>query len=211
TAIEKLSGLVSSLSDIGIVLQHFNFGGGLAVPYRDDDSSQEQLLADYASIINKHAARLNTTFIFEPGRFIVANAGILVTQVCYVKPVTDKCFVIVDAAMNDLLRPTLYEAWHKVAQVELSSEPANTITADIVGPVCESGDYLALNRTIVAVKENDLLALHSAGAYGAVQASSYNSRPLIAEVLVEGDRWHTIRQSPSHQQLIALDSIPSWV
>jgi len=139
---------------------------------------------------------------------IVGNAGILVTRVEYVKEGA-KQFVIVDAAMNDLIRPTLYEAHHEIQPVRHSNLPP--MVADIVGPVCESGDYIAQDRKIEGVKEGDLLAVMSAGAYGAVMASTYNSRPLVPEVLVDGDRWHVIRPRPSIEALIALDSVPDWL
>jgi diaminopimelate decarboxylase len=210
-AIGLLVTLSNTLKEQGITIKHFNFGGGLGVAYKDSDSDQQILLAQYAEIIKKHALDLNCHYIFEPGRFIAANAGILVTQVRYVKPEEEKCFVIVDAAMNDLIRPTLYEAYHQLATVEQVSDNSQTQVVDVVGPVCETGDYLALNRELVPVKSGDLLVLHSAGAYGAVQSSTYNSRPLISEVLVNEDKWHCIRQSPKIEDLIAQDSVPSWL
>jgi diaminopimelate decarboxylase len=139
---------------------------------------------------------------------IVGNAGILVTRVEYVKE-GEKSFVIVDAAMNDLIRPTLYEAHHDIQPVHHSN--LAPITADVVGPVCETGDYLALGRRMPGVKQGDLLSVMSAGAYGAVMASTYNSRPLIPEVLVEGSKWHVIRPRRSIEELIALDSVPDWL
>src|SRR5690606_37127615 len=141
--------------------------------------------------------------IIEPGRLIVGNAGILVTNVEDVKEGAGRTFVIVDAAMNDLIRPTLYEAHHDIQPVEASG--ARWITADVVGPVCESGDYLARDRAMPAPREGDLLAVMTAGAYGAVMASTYNSRPLVPEVLVDGDRWAVIRRRPTIEDLIALD------
>ena len=210
-AIGLLVKLADDLKNLGIVIKHFNFGGGLGVAYKDGDSDQQTLLAGYAKIIKKHAEQLNCQYIFEPGRFIAANAGILVTQVRYVKPVEEKCFVIVDAAMNDLIRPTLYEAYHKLTAVEQATDDSPTQMVDVVGPVCETGDYLALNRELTEVNAGDLLVLHSAGAYGAVLSSTYNSRPLISEVLVDGDKWHCIRQSPSVEALIAQDSVPNWL
>jgi diaminopimelate decarboxylase len=146
--------------------------------------------------------------VLEPGRLIVGNAGILVTRVEYVKEGA-KTFVIVDAAMNDLIRPTLYEAHHDIQPVVHSNLPQ--ITADIVGPVCETGDFIAQDRKMEGVKEGDLLAVMSAGAYGAVMASTYNSRALIPEVLVDGSKWHVIRPRKSIADLIALDSVPDWL
>jgi len=149
--------------------------------------------------------------IFEPGRFISANAGILVTKVIHVKPVQEKTFVIIDAAMNDLIRPTLYDAWHNITPTTQPAEEAIYNNVDVVGPVCESGDYLAQNRMLAPVSSGDLLVVHSAGAYCAVASNTYNSRRLIAEVLVDGDRDHLIRTSPSYKQMIALDSVPDWI
>ena len=142
---------------------------------------------------------------------IVANAGVLVSEVIYVKDGGAKTFVIVDAAMNDLIRPTLYEAWHEIRPVVLSAASGSRIKADIVGPVCESGDYLAKDREMTALKSGDLIAVGSAGAYGAVQAGTYNTRPLIPEVLVKGNRFHVVRKRPSYEEMIALDSVPDWL
>jgi len=152
--------------------------------------------------------QLGCSLVIEPGRLLVGNAGIMVTKVEYVKE-GEANFIIVDAAMNDLIRPTLYEAHHDIELVNQSNLPP--ITGDIVGPVCATGDYLAKSRTIPGVKEGDLLAVISAGAYGAVMASTYNSRPLIPEVLVDGARWHVIRPRKSIDELLALDSVPDWV
>jgi diaminopimelate decarboxylase len=147
----------------------------------------------------------------EPGRLIVGNAGILVTEVLYVKDGGEKTFVIVDGAMNDLIRPTLYEAYHEIRPVVISAANAPRIKADIVGPVCETGDYLALDREMAMPKSGDLFAVSSAGAYGAVQAGTYNSRLLVPEVLVKGSDFHVIRPRRSYEELIALDSVPSWL
>ncbi|MEQ1900427.1 MAG: diaminopimelate decarboxylase [Devosia sp.] len=202
-----LAGLVRELRADGHRIRHVDVGGGLGIPYRLDEAAPPDPAA-YARIVRKHVDGLGVELVLEPGRLIVGNAGILVTRVEYVKE-SDKTFVIVDAAMNDLIRPTLYEAEHDVQPVRHSNLPP--ITADIVGPVCETGDYLALGRRIAGVKEGDLLAIMSAGAYGAVMASTYNSRPLVPEVLVDGARWHVIRSRPSIEQLIALDSVPDWL
>ncbi len=202
-----LADLVRDLRGQGHNIRHVDVGGGLGIPYYADKDAPP-LPAEYASIVRKHIEGLGVELVLEPGRLIVGNAGILVTRVEYVKE-GDKTFVIVDAAMNDLIRPTLYEAHHEIQPVTHSNLPA--ITADIVGPVCESGDFLAQDRRIEGVKEGDLLAVMSAGAYGAVMASTYNSRPLIPEVLVDGDKWHVIRARPSIEALIALDSIPDWL
>jgi diaminopimelate decarboxylase len=202
-----LAALVRDLRGDGHSIRHVDVGGGLGIPYRLDDAAPPDPMA-YAAVVRKHVAGLGVELVLEPGRLIVGNAGILVTRVEYVKE-GDKTFVIVDAAMNDLIRPTLYEAEHDVQPVNHSNLPP--ITADIVGPVCETGDYLALGRKMPGVKEGDLLAVMSAGAYGAVMASTYNSRPLVPEVLVDGARWHVIRARKSIDELIALDSVPDWL
>ena len=202
-----LATLVRDLRADGHNIHHVDVGGGLGIPYHLDEAAPP-LPSEYAAIVLKHVAPLGVELVLEPGRLIVGNAGILVTRVEYVKT-GEKSFVIVDAAMNDLIRPTLYEAHHDIQPVVHSNLPP--ITADVVGPVCETGDYLALGRRMPGVKEGDLLSIMTAGAYGAVMASTYNSRPLIPEVLVDGDRWHVIRPRPSIDALIALDSIPDWL
>jgi diaminopimelate decarboxylase len=199
--------LVADLRAAGHAIHHVDVGGGLGIPYHADQDAPP-LPVEYAQIVRKHLSRLGVELVLEPGRLIVGNAGILVTTVEYVKQ-GEKDFVIVDAAMNDLIRPTLYEAHHDIQPVLHSNLPP--ITADIVGPVCETGDYLALGRRLPGVKQGDLLAVMSAGAYGAVMASTYNSRPLVPEVLVDGDKWHVIRPRKSIAELIALDSVPEWL
>ena len=210
-AIDRLAQLIEQLAEINIVINHIDFGGGLGVRYNEGDKSEQVLLEEYAQVIHKHAARLNCQFIFEPGRFITANAGLLVTQVIHVKPVEKKTFVIVDAAMNDLIRPTLYDAWHDITPAKEPIKSNSNQLVDIVGPVCESGDYLAKDREFSVVKAGDILVVHSAGAYCAVSSNTYNTRRLIAEVLVDGDKDYLIRPSPSYEQLIALDKVPSWL
>ena len=202
-----LADLVRELRAEGHNIRHVDVGGGLGIPYHADEAAPP-LPVEYAAIVTKHIAGLGVELVLEPGRLIVGNAGILVTRVEYVKQ-AEKSFVIVDAAMNDLIRPTLYEAFHEIEPVKHSNLPQ--ITADVVGPVCESGDFLAQDRKMPGVKEGDLLAVMSAGAYGAVMASTYNSRPLVPEVLVDGDKWHVIRPRPSIEALIALDSVPDWL
>jgi diaminopimelate decarboxylase len=153
---------------------------------------------------------LGCKLIFEPGRLIVGNAGILVTQVIYVKRGAAKTFIVVDAGMNDLIRPTLYEAYHEIEPV-LQNPDAPTITADVVGPVCETGDYIALGRTMQAPQPGDLIAIMSAGAYGAVQSGTYNSRLLVPEVMVRGSDFSIVRRRRTYDELIAQDSLPPWL
>ena len=160
----------------------------------------------------KRATRdLKCTLIFEPGRMIVGNAGILVTRVLYVKRCEAKNFVIVDAEMNDLMRPTLYEAHHDIRAVKETSPNAPRITADVAGPICETGDYLALNREMIEPAPGELLAIMTAGAYGAVQAGTYNTRALVPEVLVNGAEWALVRPRLDVDTLIALDRMPDWL
>jgi len=206
-AFTLLAELVRNLRADGHKISHVDVGGGLGIPYYQDEDAPPDPRA-YARIVREKLGDLGATLVIEPGRLIVGNAGVLVTKVEYVKE-GQKTFVIVDAAMNDLIRPTLYEAHHDVVPVQQSNLPQ--ITADIVGPVCETGDYLALGRKMAGVTEGDLLAVMSAGAYGAVMASTYNTRALVPEVLVDGDRWHVIRPRRTIEDLIALDSVPDWL
>ena len=149
--------------------------------------------------------------MFEPGRLIVGNAGILVTEVIYVKEGDARNFLIVDAAMNDLVRPTLYDAFHEIAPVVRQPLDAPRLRVDVVGPVCETGDFLGLDRDLPRLKSGDLICVGTAGAYGAVQSGTYNSRLLVPEVLVDGDRFHVVRPRGSFEELLALDSMPAWL
>lgn len=202
--------LVEKLRKQGHTIDHVDLGGGLGIPYREDNSPPP-LPDAYGEVVAKHMAQLDVKVVFEPGRLIVGNAGILVTEVIYVKEGDEKNFIIVDGAMNDLIRPTLYDAFHKIEPVKSAALDAPRIEADIVGPVCETGDYLGLGVEMAKPKAGDLLAVHSAGAYGAVQACTYNTRLLVPEVLVAGDIFHVIRPRTSYEDLIGLDSIPAWL
>lgn len=209
-AFSRLGGLIEQLRADGHEIEHIDLGGGLGIPYHDNNEPPPHPDA-YADVVRKHVEKLGCRIIFEPGRLIAGNAGILVTRVIYVKKGAAKTFVIVDAAMNDLVRPTLYDAHHEVRPVALDKLDRPRITADVVGPVCETGDFLALDREMPDVVPGDLLAVFSAGAYGAVQASTYNSRPLVPEVLVRNSEFAVVRPRPSHQDLIDLDRIPGWL
>ncbi|HLP66257.1 MAG TPA: diaminopimelate decarboxylase [Rhizobium sp.] len=209
-AFRLLKELVATLRADGHAIDHVDIGGGLGIPYHDDNNPPPEPDA-YARIVKEQLSGLGCRIVTEPGRLIVGNAGILVTEVVYVKDGGDKTFVIVDAAMNDLIRPTLYDAHHEIRPVVLSAASAPRIRADVVGPVCETGDYLALDREMAMPRTGDLLAVGSAGAYGAVQAGTYNSRRLIPEVLVRGSEFHVIRPRPSFEDLIRLDSLPAWL
>ena len=165
----------------------------------------------YAETVKKHVRALGAKVVFEPGRLIAANAGVLVSEVIYVKEEAGRTFVIADAAMNDLIRPTLYEAWHEIRPVVEPDAHQDYAVADVVGPVCESGDFMAKERSLPAMKPGDLFAVASAGAYGAVQAGTYNTRPLVPEVLVKGSDYAVIRPRMSVEEIIALDRMPAWL
>ncbi|MGQ7791697.1 diaminopimelate decarboxylase [Faunimonas sp. B44] len=207
-AFAVLAELVIALRADGHAIEHVDLGGGLGIPYRDDQAAPP-LPTAYAEIVRKHMNAIGCTVLFEPGRLIAGNAGILVTRVIYVKEGQDRTFVIVDAAMNDLIRPTLYDAYHRIGPVSASDAP--TIVCDVVGPVCETGDFLAKGIALPRPQEGDLLAVYSAGAYGAVQSGTYNSRLLVPETLVNGDAFAVVRPRPSYEELIGLDRLPPWL
>jgi diaminopimelate decarboxylase len=209
-AFALLGELVETLKSEGHEIEHVDLGGGLGIPYRQDNSPPP-LPDAYAEIVKKHMTKLGLKVIFEPGRLIVGNAGVLVTSVIYVKDGDHKNFVIVDAAMNDLIRPTLYEAWHDIVPAKAPASQDKRIRADIVGPVCETGDYLGLDREMPRPNAGDLLVVRTAGAYGAVQSGTYNTRALVPEVLVKGDKYHVVRPRLDLEALIALDSVPAWL
>ncbi len=209
-AFTLLAEFVRELRADGHSISHVDLGGGLGIPYRDDNEPPPDPAA-YAEVVKRATRDLDCTLIFEPGRLIVGNAGILVTRVQYVKRGEAKTFVVVDAGMNDLIRPTLYEAHHEIWPVKQASVSAKRLVADVVGPVCESGDFLALERDIPEAQPGDLLAVMSAGAYGAVQAGTYNTRPLVPEVLVRRSEWALVRPRLEVDALIALDRMPPWL
>jgi len=210
TAFRILAELIQALRADGHAISHVDFGGGLGIPYHADREAPP-LPSAYAAMVKRVTHNLGCTLMFEPGRMIVGNAGILVTRVIYVKQGEAKKFVIIDAAMNDLIRPTLYEAHHDILPVRAAPQGAPQITADVVGPVCETGDYLALGRTMPEPKAGDLLAIMTAGAYGAVQSGSYNTRALVPEVLVRGDQYAVVRPRLEVDALIALDRPAPWL
>jgi diaminopimelate decarboxylase len=209
-AFTLLSEFVQTLRADGHTISHVDLGGGLGIPYRLDNEPPP-LPDAYAAIVKNTTRDLGCTLIFEPGRLLVGNAGILVTRVLYLKRGEAKNFVIVDAGMNDLVRPTLYEAHHDIVPVSEPAPHGPRIAADVVGPVCESGDFLALDRDLPEPQPGDLLAVMTAGAYGAVQAGTYNSRPLVPEVLVRGGEWALVRPRLETDALIALDKLPPWL
>ena len=209
-AFALLVDLVGTLRADGHAIEHVDLGGGLGIPYRTDNSPPP-LPDAYAAIVRKRVGPLGLKVMFEPGRLIVGNAGILVAEVIYVKEGDAKNFLIVDAAMNDLIRPTLYDAFHDIRPVVQAGPDAPRMKVDIVGPVCETGDYIGLDRDLPRLKAGDLIAVGTAGAYGAVQAGTYNTRLLVPEVLVDGDRFAVIRPRRSYEDLIGLDVMPDWL
>src|SRR6266436_6593398 len=209
-AFALLSDFVRELRSDGHTISHVDLGGGLGIPYREDNEPPPDPSA-YAEVVKRATRGLDCKLIFEPGRLIVGNAGILVTRILYLKRGEAKTFVIVDAGMNDLIRPTLYEAHHEIQPVIEPSPGAQHLTADVAGPVCESGDFLALEREMVEPRPGDLLAVMTAGAYGAVQAGTYNTRALVPEVLVRENEWALVRPRLEVADLIALDRLPPWL
>jgi diaminopimelate decarboxylase len=209
-AFKLLVEFVGTLRADGHTIAHVDFGGGLGIPYELDLPNPPEPAA-YAQMVKRVTKGLDAKLLFEPGRMIVGNAGILVTRVIYVKHSEAKTFVIIDAAMNDLIRPTLYEAHHDILPLRQAAPGEKTIVADVVGPVCETGDYLALDRSMPEPKPGDLLAIMTAGAYGAVQAGSYNTRALVPEVLVKDDQYAVVRPRVDVDALIAMDKPAPWL
>lgn len=209
-AFKRVRQLVEQLRADGIAISTVDVGGGLGVPYAKGEAAPPPP-SDYAKVVKDELADLGCTLLFEPGRLLVGNAGILVTEVIYVKHAESREFVIVDVAMNDLLRPSLYGAHHDIVPVAEQPDNAPTQKVDIVGPVCETGDTFAEKRDLPLPKAGDLLAFRTAGAYGAVMASTYNSRPLTPEVLVDGERYAVIRARQDYDAMLGLDQIPAWL
>jgi len=208
-AFERLAELVRDLRAEGLSVRRADLGGGLTVPYEDSDPAVSPVA--YAKMVGAVFGKLDLALAFEPGRFLVAGGGVLVAAVEYVKESSGHPVVVVDAAMNDLIRPALYKAFHDIVPVREPGRNAIPSPANIVGPVCESTDTFAKARDLPPLGEGDLVVFKTAGAYGAVMASTYNTRPLVPEVLVSGDRFDVIRARPSHDEMLALDTIPKWL
>ncbi|KFL48747.1 diaminopimelate decarboxylase [Sphingobium sp. ba1] len=206
-AFTKVGALITALREAGHDIRTADLGGGLGVPY-DPSQPLPPSPADYGAMVCRVTQAWPVRLMFEPGRVIVGNAGALLSRVVRVKQGAKAPFVIVDAAMNDLLRPSLYDAWHDIRAVAPSGKQA---AANVVGPVCETGDTFAMGRDMDVVEAGDLVAFMTAGAYGATMAGTYNSRPLTPEVLVSGDRWAVVRARPPIETLIEGDSIPDWL
>lgn len=208
-AIVKVGGLIKRLRAAGHSITSFDIGGGLGIPY-GNNTTPPPLPSEYAAMVKRLTADLNVEMIFEPGRMIAGNSGILLSEVLYVKRGEDRDFLIIDAAMNDLLRPALYDAFHDMEAVKQPSLDQME-TYDVVGPICESGDTFTKGREMPRLESGELIVLHSAGAYGAAQASQYNTRPLIPEVLVNGDEFAVIRSRPSVEDILKTESLPDWL
>jgi len=202
-SINRLAKLINDLDNVGINIQTLNIGGGLGIIYNEENPSTAQQFAEAVLPLVKPTGR---RLILEPGRFIVGNAGILVTKVVYIKPTETKTFVIVDAGMNDLIRPALYESYHSIGPVKI--ETTEKMVVDVVGPICESSDCFAKERSITVVKEGDLLSIFSAGAYGFVMSSNYNARPKVAEVMVIDDKCFVARKRETYEDLVNGEIIP---
>ena len=208
--ITKVGTLIKTLRTNGHDIKSFDIGGGLGIPYGDNQKNPP-LPSVYGAMVKDMTRHMNVDMIFEPGRMIAGNAGILLSRVIYAKDGANRKFLIIDAAMNDLIRPALYDAYHDIEPVKAPGSGFEEHLYDVVGPVCETGDTFTQNRSLPTMKNGDLLVIHSAGAYGAAQASQYNTRPLIPEVLVNGDQYHIIRERPSVDDILKTESIPDWL
>lgn len=209
-AYRKVAELTGQLRADGHEISRLDLGGGLGIPYTRSNEAPP-LPTDYGALIRRTVGHLRCEIEIEPGRLISGNAGLMIAKVIYVKSGEDREFLILDAAMNDLIRPAMYEAWHDIVPIVEPAPGTAPAIYDIVGPVCESGDTFAKGREMPAVRANDLVAFRSAGAYGAVMASEYNSRPLIPEVLVDGNQFAVIRARPTYEEMIARDTVPLWL
>ena len=208
-AFEKTIGLVKTLREAGHDLKRIDLGGGLGIPYQDSDRPAPP--SDYAQMIREVTEGLGLQVLLEPGRVIAGNAGVMISEVLYHKPAPDRTFLIIDAGMNDLMRPALYQAHHDILPLTEPRPGDKTATYDIVGPICESTDKFATERTMPAIAPGGRIAFMSSGAYGAVLSSQYNARPLVAEVLVDGDKFALVRRRPSFEEMIELEQTPDWL
>ena len=206
-AFERVAALVGDLRARGHDIRRVDLGGGLGIPYKEENIP---LPVDYAAVVKGAVGNLGCQLVFEPGRMLVGNAGILVSRVVYVKQGEARRFVIVDAAMNDLMRPAMYDAWHEIKPLRQQPPGAEMAPADVVGPACESSDTFARQRPLAPLRDGDLIAIFTAGAYGAVMASTYNARLLAPEVLVRGDDWSVVRARPSYDDMLRAESLASW-
>jgi diaminopimelate decarboxylase len=210
TAFRMVADLTRALREDGHAIRRLDLGGGLGIPYERSNRAPP-LPFDYGAVIRRTVGDLGCEIEIEPGRLICGNAGLLVSQAIYVKHGEGRDFLILDAAMNDLVRPSMYDAWHDIEPVIEPAAGAQRAPIDVVGPVCETGDTFARGRDLPEIAAGDLVAFRSAGAYGAVMASEYNSRPLVPEVLVNGDRFEVVRPRPSYEDMLGRDRIPDWI
>ncbi len=208
-AFEKTIGLVKFLGEAGHQLTRVDLGGGLGIPYKQSDSPAPP--SEYARMIRKVTEGLGLQVILEPGRVIAGNAGVMIAEVLYHKPAPDRTFLIVDAGMNDLMRPALYQAHHDIVPLDEPGPDTAQVSYDIVGPICESTDKFATRRVMPEVAPGGRIAFMSSGAYGAVLASQYNTRPLVPEVLVDGDKFAIVRRRPSYEEMTELEQMPDWL
>jgi len=209
TAIIKVKGLIKRLRAAGHIISSFDIGGGLGIPY-GNNTAAPPTPSEYAALVKRLTADMDVEMIFEPGRMIAGNSGVLLSEVLYVKRGEDRDFLIIDAAMNDLIRPALYDAYHDIEPVRQGNLDKME-TYDVVGPICESGDTFTKGREMPKLESGDLIVLHSAGAYGAAQSSQYNTRPLVPEVLVNGAEYAVIRARPSVEDILKTESVPDWL
>ena len=210
TAFTRIGELIATLRADGHAITRLDLGGGLGVPYEHDNSPPPDPTA-YGAMVTRVTKNFGCTLSFEPGRLIAANAGVLVSRVIYVKRGDAKTFLIIDAGMNDLIRPAMYDAWHEIVPVREPAVGAARPRYDVVGPVCETSDLFAADRPLPELKSGELVAILSAGAYGAVMAGDYNARPRVPEVLVRGEQWGIVRPRETYADLIAKDRIPDWL
>ncbi|HMG51485.1 MAG TPA: diaminopimelate decarboxylase [Inquilinus sp.] len=207
-AYRRLAELVRELRAAGHVVERLDLGGGIGISYKGDAAPS---LADYARIVRETVGDLGCSLMVEPGRSICGDAGVLLSRVIFIKPGRTRNFVILDAAMNDLIRPAMYEAWHGIVPLRQPAEGAGEAEYDVVGPVCESSDTFAKGRALPPLAAGDLVAFTGAGAYGAVMASTYNTRPLVPEVLVDKDSFAIVRKRPTFEEMVAGESLPPWL
>jgi diaminopimelate decarboxylase len=210
-AFRRVADVVAMLRADGHAIERVDLGGGLGIPYGAPESTVPPLPSDYGHMVKNVLGNIGAELMFEPGRLIVGNAGILVSRVIYMKEGENRAFAIVDAAMNDLIRPSLYDAYHDILPVTQPPVGIGTRKVDVVGPVCETGDTFARARPLPPLEPEDMIAFMSAGAYGAVMASTYNSRPLVPEVLVKGSEFAVTRRRPSFDEMLALETMPAWL
>ncbi len=208
-AIRKVGGLIKRLREQGHTIRLFDIGGGLGIPYGDNGRTPPPP-SDYGALVKRLTADLDVQMVFEPGRMIAGNSGVLLTEVLYVKEGEDRSFLVIDAAMNDLLRPALYDAFHDMEPVRAPGPDFASQTYDVVGPICETGDTFARDREMPELKAGDLVAIHSAGAYGAAQSSQYNTRPLVPEVMVRGGEFRVIRERPRVEDILKTERLVDW-